>query len=66
MLEHQKMVLRAVSDNEELFKKEMKKALTWLKPRERVLFRKWLRENYLDQFPELVKFSDSSGEEIYT
>lgn len=59
MLEHQKMILRAVSDNEELFKKEVIKALTWLKPREKSIFRKWLRKNYLQQYPDLVELSES-------
>jgi len=62
MLEHQKMILRAISDDEELFKKEMIKALTWLKPREKSIFRKWLRENYLQQYPDLVELSESSIE----
>lgn len=61
MLEHQKMVLRAVSDNEELFKKEMNKALRWLKPREKILFQKWLRENFINQYPGLI---ETSGEEL--
>lgn len=58
------MVLRAVSDNEELFKKEMIKALIWLKPREKYIFRKWLRENYLKRYPDLVELSEHPGEEI--
>ncbi len=61
MLEHQKMVLRAVSDNKVLFKKEVNKALRWLKPREKLLFRKWLKDNFVNQYPDLI---ETSGEEI--
>jgi hypothetical protein len=54
MLEHQMMVIKAVSDNEELFKKEMRKAMTWLTLRERLRFHKWLIDNYLHQYPEVI------------
>ncbi|MFW5700805.1 MAG: hypothetical protein ACOCWM_03860 [Cyclobacteriaceae bacterium] len=46
MLEHQKIVLRNVADNMELFKKELIKSLAWLNAHEITQLRRWLKENY--------------------
>lgn len=45
MLEHQKIVLQGVSDNKELFKKELYKSLKWLSSEEKTELKKWLEEN---------------------
>ncbi len=53
MLEHQMRILKAVADNDELFKKEMMKTLTWLNFREKDKFCRWLNENYPKHYHDL-------------
>jgi len=46
MLEHQKMVLQNLSHDKELFAKELRKSLTWLKSYEVFLLHTWVKEKY--------------------
>ncbi len=46
MLEHQKIVLRNVAYNHDLFRKELLKSLAWLNSNELTKLRVWLRKNY--------------------
>jgi len=46
MLEHQKLVLRNVSHDKELFRKELKKSIVWLKSYEVYKLYAWVKENY--------------------
>lgn len=55
MLEHQMHVLRAVADNRELFKKELIKSLKWLNPDQLPLFKRWVNENFHQQYPHLIE-----------
>jgi hypothetical protein len=46
MLEHQKVVLRNVSHDEHLFRKELIKSMAWLSSHELTELRKWLRQHF--------------------
>ena len=55
MLELQKLVLQNVSDNKELFRKEIVKSFRWLKSYEIYNLHKWLNENYGETHKEIIK-----------
>ena len=55
MLEHQMTVLNAVSGNRELFRKELIKSLGWLDTEESNQFNKWLKENYWNEYSDIIK-----------
>jgi len=55
MLEHQKIVLNGVKDNEYLFSKELKKSLAWLNSHELTQLRKWLKENFWDTHKTIIQ-----------
>jgi len=42
MLDHQKLVLENLAGNDEMFRKELRKAGNWLKREERSELREWL------------------------
>ncbi len=46
MLDYCKLILKSVSFDRKLFKKEYRKALRWLTPLEAVSLKLWLRNNY--------------------
>lgn len=46
MLEHQKKVLKSVSFDKTLFRKELIKSLSWLNNKEQIQLAKWVRENF--------------------
>jgi hypothetical protein len=46
MLEHQKMIIKNVSQCSDLFKKEIQKSIKWLKVSELILLFEWLKENF--------------------
>jgi hypothetical protein len=46
MLEHQKMIIKNVSQCSDLFKKEILKSVKWLKVSELILLFEWLKENF--------------------
>jgi|GEM_PF-2037786 len=46
MIAHQKHVVQKVSENRELFKKELYKSLAWLKEEDLDKLVTWLKENY--------------------
>jgi hypothetical protein len=46
MLEHQKLILRNVSQCSDLFKKEIQKSIKWLKVSEIILLFEWLKDNF--------------------
>ena len=54
MLEHQMTVLRAVADNQDLFKKELIKSLDWLDFEEKLKLKTWLQENYPGEHSDLI------------
>lgn len=55
MLEHQKTVLQAVADNEQLFRKELKKSLTWLNNEEILQLKKWVNENFSQSHAKTIQ-----------
>jgi len=46
MLEHQKWVIQQVSNDKELFKKELYKSLAWLEEKDIEALVEWLKSNY--------------------
>ncbi|MFN2396748.1 MAG: hypothetical protein ABR597_13790 [Bacteroidales bacterium] len=48
MLEHQKWIIRNLSGDKELFKKELYKSLAWLEKEEIEELVEWLNSNYWD------------------
>ena len=46
MLEHQKTVLRNVSHDRDLFRKELKKSIVWLKSYEVYKLYVWVKEKF--------------------
>lgn len=55
MLEHQKKVLKGVSKDKYLFKKELLKSMAWLNAHEQTQLRKWVWENYNHVHSEIIK-----------
>lgn len=45
MLDYCKLILKSVSFDQKLFRKEYRKALRWLSPLEIVSLKLWVREN---------------------
>lgn len=54
MLEHQKMVLKGVSSDKALFRKELKKSLLWLNEKEQKLLSKWVKENFAHLHADVI------------
>ena len=54
MLEHQKYVIQNVSDDGELFKKELYKSLAWLEKEEVEELVEWLKSNYWDIYSKEI------------
>ncbi|GAB7088803.1 hypothetical protein [Marinifilum fragile] len=60
MLEHQKFVLQAVADQENLFRKELIKSMNWLDEYDQEKLLNWLKErfnNRKDIIDEIVNTS---------
>jgi len=60
MLEHQKFVLQAVADQENLFRKELIKSMNWLDENDQEKLLNWLKErfnNRKDIIDEIVNTS---------
>ncbi len=55
MLEHQKSILIQLSDNKELFRKEIIKSFKWLKSYEILQLHQWLKNNYRATHGDIIK-----------
>lgn len=55
MLEHQITVLRGVSQDKYLFRKELLKSMSWLNAEDQTNLLRWVCENYQSQHPEILK-----------
>ena len=55
MLEHQKLVLKNVSYDKDLFKKELIKSFAWLNAYELTQLRVWLNANFKNTHWEVIK-----------
>ena len=55
MLDHQKIILRNVIDDRELFLKELKKSITWLEEEDIKKLYLWLRSNFWDTHKETLR-----------
>lgn len=54
MYEYSQLILEKVSENKDLFQKELYKALQWIHPEERTPFKKWVYSNYIHLYPETI------------
>ena len=54
MLEHQKYVLKNVSSDKRLFKKELLKSFRWLNDLETVMLMEWVEKNFMDSHYEII------------
>jgi type IV secretory pathway TrbF-like protein len=55
MLEHQKFVLKSISDQEHLFRKELLKSFEWLSDEELYELFNWLKDNAYFSHKDCVK-----------
>ncbi len=55
MLGHQKLVIRNVANNKDLFRKEIQKSFNWLNEDDIRELSIWLNENYSDSHQEILK-----------
>lgn len=53
MLEHQMKVLSSLSDNKELFIKELNKSMHWLNLNDKERLLEWIKQNYSRLYPNL-------------
>ncbi len=54
MVELSKHVLQKVSFDRELFKKELRKSLKWIKPEEWVPFKAWCLATFGTKYPDVI------------
>ena len=54
MLEHQKIVLSGVSDNQVLFRKELLKSIDWWNAEDQKSLRRWVREKFNHQHARVI------------
>ncbi len=54
MLEHQKLVIQGISDDKDLFKKELVKSLAWLNQYDITQLRIWVKEHYWSKHADII------------
>jgi len=54
MLEHQKLIIRNLSFDKNLFRKELIKSVEWLSPTEFTELKKWVFSNYSESHGEVI------------
>jgi len=54
MLEYQMLILRKVSFDKLLFKKEIKKSFKWLTSQELNTLYKWLKDNFTNSYDDVI------------
>ncbi len=55
MMEYAKVILPKVIFSKMLFRKELRKCITWMRPDEREELKEWCDDQFRTQFPEIVK-----------
>lgn len=55
MLDHQMIVLEQVTEDNNLFRKELIKSISWLAPEDLKKLYNWLRENFWDSHKEDIQ-----------
>lgn len=55
MLDHQKSILEQLSNDKELFRKEIIKSFKWLKSYEIIQLHQWLKEKYGQTHREIIQ-----------
>lgn len=61
MLEYTKLILKKVSFNRELFRKELKKSISWLKKDEILSLQSWCMITYGDIYGDVIRESFSGA-----
>ena len=61
MLEYTKLILKKVSFNRELFSRELKKSIQWLKKEEVILLQSWCMITYGDIYGDVIRESFSGA-----
>jgi len=54
MLDHQKIILKQLSHDKEMFRKEIVKSFKWLKSYEIIMLRRWLKENFYSTHADVI------------
>ncbi len=55
MLNHQQQVLQGVSNDKELFKKELVKSLKWLEQSDKSELKKWVKSHFRESHPKVIE-----------
>lgn len=55
MLDHQKSILEHLSNDKDLFRKEIIKSFKWLKSYEIIQLHQWLKENYGKTHQDIIQ-----------
>ncbi|MBL7966387.1 MAG: hypothetical protein JNK09_05260 [Prolixibacteraceae bacterium] len=54
MLEYARVILPKVSFSRELFRKELRKCISWVEDSELMKLKEWCFENFKDQYPDIL------------
>jgi hypothetical protein len=54
MIEYAKVILPKVTFNKFLFRKELLKCISWMKPSERGELKRWCFLNFSNQYPDVL------------
>ena len=55
MLEYSKTVLKGVHEDKFLFRKELIKSLSWLKPEDQEKLQAWVRQNFFSEHADVIE-----------
>ena len=54
LLDHQKAIILNICKDKQLFKKELIKSMEWLNDQEQRVFKKWICENFMFEYPDVL------------
>ena len=54
MLDHQKIILENISDDKQLFQKELEKSIKWLSPEDQQKLYLWLKTKYWSSHKKII------------
>jgi|APIni6443716594_1056825.scaffolds.fasta_scaffold1326417_1 hypothetical protein len=57
MLDHQKVILEHVTENDELFLKELKKSISWLAQDDIMKLYNWLKDNFWEVHQDEIEMA---------
>lgn len=55
MLEYQKIILKKVCFDRQLFEKELMKTLNWIRPTQKMEFEKWVETEFSEIYPDILQ-----------